>query len=416
MKANIADRIIHGLPGPVMGIIEAAGLAASRSRQRLYLVGGIVRDLLLGRESNDIDIMAEKDAIALANSLSLAFRTKPVIHTSFGTATFHIAHFRLDLATCRSETYDHPGALPRVERGSIEQDLLRRDFTINAMAACINPESFGEVIDPYGGRSDLTRGLIRVLHDNSFIDDATRIMRAVRYEQRLDFKLELKTSMLLHRDIDILDTISGDRLRHEIMLWFSELHPQNVLKRAFSLGILGKLHPSLTWDAKLSRAFRSINTSTGNSLDINLYLALLFYNLNTVQAAELMSRLNIAGGDAKKVIIHTVSLKRKQPLFEDTALKPSDIYVKLHDFHPLAVTANAYMAASPAVRSNLRLYVNKLRLIKPVLNGQDLASLGVPAGRKMGTVLNQLLKARLDREVKTRGDEEKLVKQWLLSL
>lgn len=414
MKADITDRIIHGLPGPVMGIIEAVGLAASRSRQRLYLVGGIVRDILLGRESNDIDIMAEKDAIALAKSLSLAFRTKPVIHSSFGTATFHINHFRLDLATCRSETYDHPGALPRVKRGNIQQDLLRRDFTINAMAACINPESFGEIMDPHGGRSDLAHGLIRVLHDNSFIDDATRIMRAVRYEQRLCFKLERKTAMLLRRDIDMLDTISGDRLRHEIMLWFGEKHPQNVLKRASALGILGKLHPALAWDTKLSRAFRSINTATDNSLDINLCLALLFYNLNAVQAGELMSRLNITGGDAKKIIIHTMSLKQKQPLFEDTALKPSDIYVKLHGFHPLAVTANAYMAASPAVRGKLLLYVNKLRLIKPRLNGQDLASLGVPSGRKIGTILDRLLKARLDREVKTRRDEEKLVRQWLI--
>jgi tRNA nucleotidyltransferase (CCA-adding enzyme) len=413
MQENLADRITKALPRPMLGIIEAAGAAASCSRQRLYLVGGIVRDLLLGRQSMDIDIMAERDAIAIANAMSKPLSLKPVVHTSFGTATFEIDGFRLDLATCRTETYDRPGALPKVAPGTIRQDLFRRDFTINAMAICINPERFGDLIDLYDGRRDLESGLVRILHDKSFIDDATRIMRAVRYEQRLGFKLERITARLLRRDLDMLDTISGDRLRHELVLWLGESERGKVLKRASSLGILRKLHPALSWNAALSRAFTTIQKERGQSSPAPLYFALLAYQLDKKQLDQLCKRLNITGGELKQAVMQTVSLRENLDLFDYTHLQPSEIYFKAGRFHPVAIRSNELLAPSKAARTNLGLYLRRLRFIKTRLTGKDLAAMGVPEGRKTGIILDRLLTAKLDEKISTKRDERSLVKQWL---
>lgn len=416
MREDLADRITKALPGPVVEIIEAAGLAASQSRQRLYLVGGIVRDLLLQRESRDIDIMAGRDAIALAGLMSTSPGIKTVTHSAFGTATIKMGDYRLDLATCRSESYDHPGALPRVKPGTIRQDLFRRDFTVNALAACINPKHFGEVIDLYGGLQDLDERIIRILHDKSFADDATRIMRAVRYEQRLGFKLERRTARLLRRDLDMLDNISGDRLRHEVLLWLSEPRPGRVLRRASALGILPKLHHALSWNPSLGRAFTYAGRAQGEFPPVPLYFALLAYQLQKRQLEQLLVRLNIKGGDLKEISEQTLSLKNNHKLHEEAPLQPSGIYQELKSFHPIAIRANELLSPHPAVRSNLKLYLTRLRNVKPHMTGNDLAAIGVPRGKKMGLILDRLLTARLDGKVRTKGDEEKLAGHWLAAL
>jgi tRNA nucleotidyltransferase (CCA-adding enzyme) len=416
MLKNLTARIEKALPKPILGIIEAAGAAAIRSDQRLFLVGGIVRDLLLEKESRDIDIMAEHDAVAVARTISSSLGVKPVIHSAFGTATLEIAGHRIDLATCRSETYDHPGALPTVGAGTIRADLFRRDFTINAMAVCINPGGFGEIVDLYDSRSDLESGLIRILHDGSFTEDATRMMRAVRYEQRLDFKLERRTARLLRRDRDMLDTISGDRLRHELMLWLSESRPANIVKRAAELGILARLHPALSWNAAVSRAFRSVERTPGPPPLPSLYFALLTYQLDGQQLDQLLKRLNITGGELKQVGMQTLSLQNRHELFDDPLLRPSEIYLRARPFHPVAIRANELLASSKAVRTNLGSYLRKLRFVKTRLTGNELENMGVPHGRKVGIILDRLLAARLDGEATTKKDEEKLAKRWLKGL
>jgi tRNA nucleotidyltransferase (CCA-adding enzyme) len=416
MQDNIADRITKELPKPVMGLIQTAGRAAAKSGSAIYMVGGIVRDLLLGRQSKDIDIMVEGDALDIAQSMSGTLASKPIVHKRFGTATFKFNDYRIDLATCRSEIYDAPGALPKVKSGSIEQDLFRRDFTVNSMAVCINQKRFGELIDLYGGRQDLENKLIRVLHAKSFIDDATRIMRSVRYEQRLDFKLERKTARLLRRDLDMLDTISGDRLRHEVILWLSEPQPGKILKRAAGLGILSKLHPALSWDPHLAKAFRDANTMSVELPPVQLYLALLVYNLNKKQLGEFLERLNIEGGELDDIARQTVSLKINQELLDCSPLQPSEIHQKLQSYTIAAILANKLCTPSRDVRINLKLYLDKLRFVRTRLNGRELKAMGVPPDKKMGVILDRLLTARLDGEVKTKADEQRLALQLLRDL
>ena len=172
---NLASKIKKQLPEELTEFMQAAGKAAQRQQQPLYLVGGVVRDLLLERRNLDLDLVIEGDAISLAREMARLKRGRVTIHTRFGTATLRWGTWSVDLATSRAETYARPGALPTVKPGTINHDLARRDFTINAMAVGLNPDNFGELLDLHGGRDDLEHKLVQVLHDKSFIDDATRI-------------------------------------------------------------------------------------------------------------------------------------------------------------------------------------------------------------------------------------------------
>ena len=184
-KTNIVDILEERLPPDLVGCIRKAGETAAERGEQLYLVGGAVRDMLLGRGTLDIDLVVEGNAISLAETLAGQLGGKVTAHSRFGTATLKRDNKSIDFVTARSEVYQKPGALPQVQPGSITDDLARRDFSINAMAVALHPERSGELIDLYGGIEDLKNKSIRVLHEKSFTDDATRIWRAVRYEQRL---------------------------------------------------------------------------------------------------------------------------------------------------------------------------------------------------------------------------------------
>ena len=251
---NLANRINKYLPADLVTFLNTIGEAAAKQGQNLYLVGGAVRDMLLGLSHTDLDLVVEGDAIKMAQSLGLN-NIKIATYQTFGTANIKWNHWSVDLATARSEIYTKPGALPEVTPSTINRDLFRRDFTINAMAVSLHPDSYGELIDPYHGSSDLKNKLICVLHENSFIDDATRIWRAIRYEQRLGFDIEPNTLHLLKRDIDMLDTISGDRIRHELELVLKEKLPEKAIHRADELAVLVKLNSALSGNSWLADKF-----------------------------------------------------------------------------------------------------------------------------------------------------------------
>jgi tRNA nucleotidyltransferase (CCA-adding enzyme) len=408
MSQNLSLQLEKYLPAPVLALVKIGGQEASELGQELYLVGGVVRDLFLGRANFDFDLVVEGDAISLARKLAKDSQAKLKIHSRFGTAKLDYPDFSLDLATARSETYSKPGTLPTVKPGSLKDDLIRRDFSINAMALYLNPQRFGELIDLYHGKDDLERRLIRILHPKSFIDDATRILRAIRYEQRLGFKLEAETEKLLRHNVAMLDTISGDRIRHELELILKEDEPERALRRAEELGVLSQLCPSLKGDGWLSKMFtKARQTDIRGSLLI-LYLCLLVYNLTEKSNEQFMSRLNFPKNSAQ-AMRQTLQLKARLHELTNPKLKPSEIYQLLHGYSAPAIQANALASDSPTVSQNLNLYLSKLRYVKPILNGEDLKRTGIPAGPKVGEILSVLQKARLDGEVRTRKDEEKLV-------
>jgi tRNA nucleotidyltransferase (CCA-adding enzyme) len=411
MSENLSSRLEKYLPLPVLALIKIAGREASELGQELYIVGGVVRDLFLGRANFDFDLVVEGEAIKLARKMAKDSQAKLTVHSRFGTAKLNYPGFSLDLATARSETYSNPGALPTVKPGSLKDDLIRRDFSINAMALHLNPQRFGELIDLYHGKDDLQRVLIRILHPKSFIDDATRILRAIRYEQRLGFKLEAETEKLLRHDVAMLDTISGDRTRHELELILKEDEPERAIRRAEELGVLSQLHPSLKGNVRLSKMFakaRQIGKLTSLS---TIYLCLLIYNLTEKANEQFISRLNFSKSPSQPMR-QTLQLKAQLHNLTNPKLKPSDIYQLLHGYSAPAIQANALAAESPIASQHLHLYLTKLRSVKPILNGEDLKKMGIPAGPKIGEVLSALHKAKLNGEVGTRKDEERSVQNW----
>ena len=410
---NLASQIEEQMPAELVTFIQRAGRTAASQGERLYLVGGVVRDLLLGQTNFDLDLVVEGNAIELAQHLVEFNHGKITTHPRFNTAKLQWHKWSVDLATARSETYAKPGALPTVTPGSINNDLFRRDFTINAMAIVLNPGDYGELIDRYGGREDLEHKLIRVLHEKSFIDDATRIWRGLRYEQRLDFQLEPTTLKLLKRDIPMLDTISGDRIRYELECILKEERPEKVLHRAEELGVLSKLSPALKGNGWLAEKFeRARQISSPNPPPVGLYLAILVYPLTNEENERLISFLRLPKILAQ-TIRDTISLRAKLPSLADPELTPSSIYRLIHGYSPQAVTANALASDSPVAHQHIQLFLDKLRYVKPVLTGDDLQKIGIAPGPRMKEILQRLHSARLDGKVTSKEGEVEIVEGWL---
>jgi len=409
---NLASQIEEQMPAELVTFIQRAGRTAASQGQGLYLVGGVVRDLLLGQTNFDLDLVVEGNAIELAQHLAEINRGKITTHPRFNTAKLQWDKWSVDLATARSEIYAKPGALPTVTPGSIHNDLFRRDFTINAMAIVLNPGDYGELIDRYGGREDLEHKLIRVLHEKSFIDDATRIWRGLRYEQRLDFQLEPTTLKLLKRDIPMLDTISGDRIRYELECMLKEARPEKVLRRTEALGVLSKLSPTLKGNGWLAEKFeRARQISSPNPPPVGLYLAILVYPLTNEENERLISFLRLPKILAQ-TIRDTISLRAKLPSLADPELAPSSIYRLIHGYSPQAVTANALASDSPVAHQHIQLFLDKLRYVKPVLTGDDLQKIGIAPGPRMKEILQRLHSARLDGKVTSKEGEVNSVEGW----
>jgi tRNA nucleotidyltransferase (CCA-adding enzyme) len=411
MTRNVASRLEQLLPSQRLDLIQAAGELARELGVGLYLVGGVVRDLLLGRATFDLDLVAEGDAPRLANLLAERRGGQVVIHRRFGTAKLRCQDLSIDLATARAETYAHPGALPTVSPGSINDDLLRRDFTINAMAIHLDPDNFGKLVDPFGGEKDLEHKLIRILHEKSFVDDATRMLRAIRYEQRFDFQLETTAEQLLRRDLSMLHTVSGDRVRHELELILKEEQPEKPLQRAGEVGLLQEIHPSLKGDGWLKKKFPQAR-SVAHPPPLGLYFSLLVYHLSQKEGEDFIARLRIPGVIARAI---RDSLRLKEDLLPLTSadLSPSATYRLLQDYSPTSILACAIASDSSLLHQRLHLYLNKLRYIKTSLNGKALQQLGIPPGPHLGEILRLLHEARLDQKVKTREEEVELVRLWL---
>jgi tRNA nucleotidyltransferase (CCA-adding enzyme) len=410
---NLSSQIKKVLPAELISFMCSAGEVAYRQGQSLYLVGGVVRDLLLERTNFDLDLVVEGDAINLVHQLAPLYPGKIITHPRFKTAKLQWGKWSVDLTTARSETYVKPGALPTVRTGSLESDLFRRDFTINTMAVHLVPNRYGELVDLYGGMYDLEHKLIRVLHEKSFTDDATRIWRGLRYEQRLNFQLEEATLKLLRRDIPMLDTISGDRMRHELELILKEEFPEKALSRASELNVLQQLHPSLKENGWLAEKFgQARQLSSPNPPLVGLYLALLTYHLLDEEIEQLIFKLRLPRSLAG-ALQDTGNLKAKLQSLADPKLTCSSIYHLLHGFSPLAITANLLTSDSAIAQRHIQLFLDKLRYIRPDLTGDDLIRMGIPPGPCIKEILHSLHQARLDGTVKSKRGEEAMARWWL---
>ncbi|MSQ22397.1 MAG: CCA tRNA nucleotidyltransferase [Dehalococcoidia bacterium] len=408
--SDIQANLSTALPQPGNLVVKEAIKTARRLGLPLYLVGGVVRDMLMGRAIKDVDLVVVGNAVGLASALAGALSGDVVARSQFGTAKLHVQNQSIDVVTARRETYKKPGALPTVYHGAIADDLARRDFTINAIALRLHPAPM-QLLDPTGGQSDLQQGLIRLLHAASFQDDATRILRAVRYEQRLGFQLEPETERLLRRDLPMLDTISGDRLRRELDLIFREEQAGPTLLRAAGLGVLAAIYPTLPDAPALKQ--RLTRLSAGGLSQPLHCLALLAYSMKEEDMEGFIGRLNMPATWAK--VVRDVALARESAAYLATESSPAVVCRRLRELSLEAVEVAGALAESEGARRNTQRYVQEWRHIRPRLNGHDLTGLGVPSGPQLGKLLEELRDARLKGRVHTKADEEALVKERLAS-
>ncbi|HJW88098.1 MAG TPA: hypothetical protein VJ565_01300, partial [Dehalococcoidia bacterium] len=376
---NLAQALEKAWPLALWGLVRGAGEVAWSKGLRLYLVGGAVRDLLLGRPSLDLDLVVEGDALALLPDLGWQGRLRRF--PTFGTAKLVGEGWSLDLASARKESYPRPGALPRVGPGTLQDDLFRRDFAINALAVDLSPPSLGGLVDPYGGRQDLEKGLVRVLHERSFQDDATRILRAVKYAARFGFRLEARTRKLILRDRGYLETISGERLRRELVLILEEDRPEKALALAGRLGILGEISPGLAGDCWLGRKFSLARRQVWASPEV--YLALLAYRMAAGDCKKFLSRLHFPRAQAR-AIEDIQALKAQAKALAPPRLATHQVCRLLARYSGSAVQALALASPEARIRSRACLFWDDWRYVKCSLRGEDLLGMGVEAGPRVG--------------------------------
>ena len=407
---NASVRLERHLSGIRFAVLRELSGFATELGIDLYLVGGSVRDVLADAPLTDVDIMASDNPERLIERIRGSGNAKVRKASAFGTWSLTVRGVEVDLSTARRETYEHPGALPKVFPGTVEDDLARRDFSINAMAISLGEDSWGNVLDPHGGATDLERGLIRVLHDRSFEDDATRILRAVRYSCRLDFRLEPRTETLLTRGLSYLSAISPDRVRHEIERIFREQRAVDMIETAGRQGVLAAIHPRLRGDATALRAIQV--EQEDDARRANLLLGSMVQSVADCDVESVIERLNLHA-DWARLVRDVATVRTRLPELSEEKVIRSRVYQLLHGLHLNAVESCVMATSDKTVAGWLQLFLDELRHVRPLLNGDDLMALGVKEGPEVGMLLTKLLDARLDGHVKSVEDEKAIVRRAL---
>jgi tRNA nucleotidyltransferase (CCA-adding enzyme) len=421
-KKMISKLMKERFPERIQSLLAEFGRVGDELGYSVYAVGGFVRDLLMRVENFDMDIVVEGDGIRLAEEFEKKFPCRIRTHKKFGTAIILFPDgLKIDVATARLEVYDSPAALPTVERGSIKMDLYRRDFTINTLSIQLNPKAFGELIDFFGGVRDIKEKVVRVLHNLSFVEDPTRVFRAIRFEQRLGFQIAKHTQNLMKNAMKMgfMERLSGGRVLSELILILKEEMPIPALRRMRDFNLLHFLHPQIKFDVEAETLFEQIHHVV-HWFDL-LFLEerydrwlIYFFGLLDVlkqgEVEEVCRRLGMNDKFKKRVM--DGKGQADQSLLQifswiNAGLQPkrSEIYSILD---PLSTETKLFMMAKTtqmATRRYISLYFTQLKDTKPLLGGADLIRMGIKPGPFIKKTLDDLLKARLDEKVITRQDE-----------
>jgi tRNA nucleotidyltransferase (CCA-adding enzyme) len=403
--ASLADEL-SGLT-ELAKVFEAVA-AASEPYDGVYLVGGTVRDILLGEPNFDVDIAVEGDAIGLARSVADALDGRVRAHSKFGTAVVVYGDDqRIDVVTARTEFYDAPAALPSVEHATIREDLFRRDFTINAMAVSLKGEDFGRLVDPFHGRRDLEAKTIRVLHNLSFIDDPTRIFRAIRYESRYGFRMDEHSQRLARGTIEmgLVGDLSSARLRDELIALLEEGDAGASILRLAELGAGGAIHPHLVADqeaVELLERLRELNERYRTGIPAwRLAFEALARRMPPDEIYDWLQRLKVQRRDAERIAwAVTVGPRLVERLRGDTP-EPAEIVALAEPYAPDA----PLFALALADPEPLHEYFERLRDVRLEVSGADLAKLGVGESPQVGEILAELRRRKLNGQLDGRESE-----------
>ena len=395
------------LPGELSDALRELGGLAEAAGTRAHVVGGFVRDMLVGRENLDLDIVVEGDGVDFAEHAAAALGARVRVHRRFGTAVLVLPDGRhVDVASARTEYYSRPAALPTVERSSLRQDLGRRDFSINAMAACIDPDCFGAIADPFGGLKDLDAGRIRVLHTLSFVEDPTRVFRAARFERRFGFAMDASTERLARGAVamGLLEEVSGARLREELLAILAEVPATPCMDRLVDLGALGAVLPAvLAPDAAFSAfgatedALPRLAAALGRPIarDLSLMPALSFGATRSA-TERWLRRLRL--GRRFAAVLSPLAERGEatvHALSDGRGMRDSRLHTLLAGFPPEALPV-LWQASRPRGRKRVERYAAELSHVKAAVSGDELVALGYVPSPRFAAVLARAMADRLD--------------------
>ncbi|MCK5793945.1 MAG: CBS domain-containing protein [Anaerolineales bacterium] len=436
-RQNLSHRLESTLPEVRLALINKIADVAAEQKSALYIVGGFVRDLLLDIPSLDFDLVVEGDAIALAKAVQQQYGGRVTSHNRFGTAKWSIDKEDLDILgstkkvkkalpesldfiSARREFYTHPTALPTVAWGSIKLDLHRRDFTINTLAMRLDGHHYGELFDYWGGLADLKAKQVKVLHSLSFVDDPTRILRAVRYEQRYDFNLDKRTENLLLEAKELLKRVSGDRIRHEFDRIFEEKKAAQMLDRLNELTILETIHPHLIWNKDLKNLIESMPFKDtppewdidGDGIGISLEMALHYslWLMNAPVGSDVSKRLRLVSGLAGTI---RQASELRETLADLDGLPASEATAILGRISNLAIYSVYLNEKKPKLKGILSRYLSSWQHMESNITGKYLQEQGLAPGPRYAQILSELRNAWLDGKITTKTEEKKYLNDLL---
>ena len=428
-KKVIIRQLEEQLPDEVVGLLRDLGRAAEEMGINAYIVGGFVRDIFLRRDNLDMDVVVEGDGIAFARQFVAKYRKGRVkAHKMFGTAVITFPDgFKIDVASARLEYYEHPAALPQVEMSSIKLDLYRRDFTINTLAIRLNPSVFGELIDFFGARRDLKEKTIRVIHNLSFVEDPTRILRAIRFEQRFGFHIGKLTQSLIENAVKFgfLARLEGRRLFSELVLMLQEEKVILNIKRMYELQVLQFIHPKFNFDETTKVLFEAIQevinwyklsflTETYERWKV--YFLGLLEGLRQREIVDFCKRLSLSEKEEREILLNREQIKNVLvKMTKKRNLSNSELY---HLLSPLSTEALVYLMARVTrqeAKRAISTFLTRLKGVTISTTGEDLMKLGLQPGKLYKKIMDDLLNARLDGKVQNKKEEIAYVKKHFLS-
>ena len=430
---DILNKIRHSLPHNTVNILRNLGEVGDALEIKVYAVGGFVRDLILGEPSSDIDVTVEGDGILFAETFASKHGCRVKSHQKFGTATIIFPDdSKIDVASTRLEYYDSPGVLPTVERSFLKMDLYRRDFTINTLAVALSATEFGRLIDFFGARRDLKDKSIRVIHNLSFVEDPTRVFRAIRFEQRLDFKMAAHTENLIKNSIrmNFLEKLGGRRLLAELVHIFEEKEPQHAVERIASLGALKYIHRSLEITADIMLIIKE-STQIITWFELLylkqpferwiIYFLAVCSNLTTDDFVETCIRLEIGPRFIERYIearvegVTALEKIAKSISGRSRSLLSSEVCSLLGTL-PVEILLHLMARTDENTRRQFSIYITNLSMVVTLIDGNDLKRLGLKPGPLYKKILAMTLAARLDGKVASKEDELNLATHLIESL
>ena len=422
---SIAGLINKRLPPEAIRLLRELGSTGDELGLSVYAVGGFVRDLLLGMENLDMDVTVEGDGIFFAARFAETHDCRVRSHPAFSTAVIvRPDGSKIDVASTRLEFYESPGVLPTIERSSLRHDLYRRDFTINTLAFCINSDRFGVLTDYFGGQQDIQERIVRVLHNLSFVEDPTRVFRAIRFEQRLGFHIAPHTENLIRNAVrmNVLDKVGGSRLLNELVLILREREPVRAVARIGNLGLLPSIHPALKLTGETERVIHETTQVLAwfrllylkdRCEQWQVYFLALCDRLKQDEFTEICNRLAVPG----RVVSRVFGLRRRaigvlealqRRLKHGPEIRNSEIHSCFHDL-PLELLLHlAARTHHEEIKRLVSLYITQLRQVRCGLNGITLQQMGIKPGPQLGEIMKYLLAARLDGKVTTLDEERSL--------